>query len=145
MRQHIMTFGLVALFAAALPVAAMAAAPAAMQGGNQQAALKEAKTAHAHALMASNAKSLKMTHTHLHHVVNCLVGPGGKGFDTSVANPCKGMGQGAKLDAAGDSGLEDILDKALAAAQSGLHADTKSAAHKAAKKAAKFLAKAGTQ
>ncbi|HEU0276629.1 MAG TPA: hypothetical protein VFQ95_02225, partial [Rhodanobacteraceae bacterium] len=34
----------------------------------------EVNTAHAHALMAQSATSVKMAHTHLHHVINCLVG-----------------------------------------------------------------------
>jgi hypothetical protein len=35
-----------------------------------------------------------MVHMHLHHVLNCLVGPGGDGFDAAPGNPC-GMAGGA--------------------------------------------------
>jgi len=37
-------------------------------------------TAANHAGLAANAGAIEMVHTHLHHVLNCLVGPGGDGF-----------------------------------------------------------------
>ena len=36
--------------------------------------------------MAAKAADLKTTQMHLHHAVNCLVGPGGKGFDASATD-----------------------------------------------------------
>jgi hypothetical protein len=42
---------------------------------------KEVATAARHAGLAAQAADLKGTQTHLHHVLNCLVGPKGQGFD----------------------------------------------------------------
>lgn len=47
-----------------------------------------------HAGLAANAGNINVVHTHLHHVLNCLVGPGGDGFDAMAGNPC-GMAGGA--------------------------------------------------
>lgn len=47
-----------------------------------------------HAGLAANAGNINLVHTHLHHVLNCLVGPGGDGFDAMPGNPC-GMAGGA--------------------------------------------------
>ena len=41
-----------------------------------------------HAGMASKADAVDMIHLHLHHVVNCLVGKDGKGYDIGSGNPC---------------------------------------------------------
>jgi hypothetical protein len=105
------------------------------QGG----ASNEASVAHAHALMAQSAKTLDMAHTHLHHVVNCLVGPKGEGFDAKAGNPCKGQGNGAIPDSASDAALDAKLKSALAAAQSGLESNTLSAVQADAAKAAAAL------
>jgi hypothetical protein len=43
----------------------------------------------AHAGMALGAADLKLVHTHLHHVINCLVGPSGKGFDAQAEHGVK--------------------------------------------------------
>ena len=93
------------------------------------AATKEAGIASAHAGMAFGAKDLKVTHMHLHHVVNCLVGPAGKGFDANEADPCKGVGNGAIVDAKGDAATESMLQAALAEAEKGLQASSFEAAH----------------
>ena len=34
----------------------------------------------------------KIVYAHLHHTINCLVGPGGKTFDARALNPCKDLG-----------------------------------------------------
>lgn len=47
-----------------------------------------------HAGLAAGAANINVVHTHLHHVLNCLVGPGGEGFDAMPGNPC-GMAGGA--------------------------------------------------
>ena len=41
-----------------------------------------------HAGLAANAANINVVRTHLHHVLNCLVGPGGEGFDAMPGNPC---------------------------------------------------------
>ena len=50
---------------------------------------KQAETIAAnHAGLAANAANINLVHTHMHHVLNCLVGPGGDGFDAMPGNPC---------------------------------------------------------
>jgi hypothetical protein len=78
---------------------------------------KEIATAEQHAGYAQAATELKMVHTHLHHTINCLVGPGGKTFDAKMLNPCKDLGNGAipdSTDAAQKKALQAPLDKARA-------------------------------
>jgi hypothetical protein len=115
----------------------------------QNSAKDEINTAHAHALMAQNATSVAMAHTHLHHVINCLVGPNGSGFDASAGTPCKGQGSGAIPDAAADHALHAKLESALGDAQAGLKSESLSAVQQDAGKAAAALqdgatAKAGS-
>lgn len=116
------------LLAMALPVAAQTADA----GG---AVAKQASTASAHAGMALGATDLKMAQTHLHHVVNCLVGPSGEGFDAAAGNPCKDMGQGGIVDAKGDAATETRLQAALAQAEHGLKSGTLEGAHADAQQA----------
>jgi hypothetical protein len=115
------------LLALALPIAAQAA-------DADSAASKQVSTATAHAGMALGAADLKMAHTHLHHVVNCLVGPAGKGFDAQAGNPCKGAGNGAIVDAKGDTATESRLHAALSEAEQGLKTTTLDSAHADAQK-----------
>jgi hypothetical protein len=103
------------------------------------AAQEAVATAHAHALMAAGADSLEMTQAHLQHVINCLVGPDGEGFDAEAANPCESMGAGALPDSAGSEAERGQLKEALAAAQSGVKADSQESAQKAANSAAELL------
>jgi hypothetical protein len=99
----------------------------------------EINTAHAHALMAQGATSVAMAHTHLHHVINCLVGPNGSGFDASAGTPCKGQGNGAIPDSASDHALQAKLESALGDAQAGLKSDSLAAVQQDAGKAAAGL------
>lgn len=115
------------LLACALPLAVQAA-------DANVAASKQVATATAHAGMALGAADLDMVHTHLHHVVNCLVGTSGDGFDAKAGNPCKDMGQGAIVDAKGDAPTEARLQSALSEAEQGLKATTLDEAHADAKK-----------
>jgi hypothetical protein len=92
-------------------------------GANPAAAAdvkKEIETAAQHAGYAQSSKELKMVHTHLHHTINCLVGPKGKTFDTKALNPCKDLGNGAipDADAATKKKLQAPLDKARAGLKS---------------------------
>lgn len=131
MRKHLARCLPALLLACALPLAAQAATPA--------AASKQMQTAAAHAGMALGATDLKMAHAHLQHVVNCLVGPAGTGFDADTANPCKGMGQGAITDAKGDAATEAKLQQALDDAQAGLKSSGLDDAHAEARKAMESL------
>jgi hypothetical protein len=79
---------------------------------------KELTTAITHAGLASGSSDLKTVQVHLHHVVNCLVGPNGAGFDAGQANPCKDQGDGAIPDAPAEK--QKILLTAVTTAQGGL-------------------------
>ena len=89
-----------------------------LQPAKADDAAKEISTAAAHAGLAAGSTDIKMVQTHLQHVVNCLVGPDGAGFDAKQANPCKDQGAGAIPDAAMDkkAGLEVALKMAKEAA-----------------------------
>lgn len=100
---------------------------------------RQTSTAAAHAGMALGAADLKMAHAHLQHVVNCLVGPSGEGYDAQQENPCKGMGQGAIVDAKGDAAREASLQAALKEARQGASAATLDEAHADAQAAMKSL------
>ena len=43
-------------------------------------------------IAAAQATDLNTVHMHLHHALNCLVGPNGKGFDAKEMNPCAHAG-----------------------------------------------------
>ena len=130
-------------FARYLPALALALVlpMAAHAADTNAAAAKQAATASAHAGMALGAADLKMTRVHLHHVVNCLVGPSGTGFEAKAGNPCKDQGQGAIVDAKGDAATEARLTEALTEAQQGLQATTLESAHADAQKAMTTLQK----
>lgn len=98
------------------------------------AASKEVKTAAAHAGMAMGSADLKMAHAHLQHVVNCLVGPAGNGYDAQAEDPCKGMGQGAIVDAKDDAARQSRLQAAAMQAMQGVKAATVDEAHADAQK-----------
>jgi hypothetical protein len=78
----------------------------------------EVATAAAHAGMAASADDPKMVKAHLHHVLNCLEGPGGADFDAGPGNPCKAMGTGA-IPAAAPAARKN-LDEAVVLAKEGL-------------------------
>jgi hypothetical protein len=109
-----------AAFAAATPAGALAAD-----------AGKQAETAAVHANLASNSSSLSDAQVHLHHVVNCLVGPAGEGFDAKAGNPCKAQGDGAITDST-DAATKKKLTAALAKAKAGLAATDLATAKQAA-------------
>jgi hypothetical protein len=77
----------------------------------------ETVTAATHAELAAEAGDLNGVHSHLHHTLNCLVGPGGNGFDAKELNPCAQSGHGAipdTSDATKKASLEAAADKARA-------------------------------
>ena len=77
-----------AVSAAMIPAAVLADGP------------QEIGTATNHAGLASKAGDMMAVKMHLHHVLNCLVGNGGQGFDASFGNPCNNQGAGAINDTA---------------------------------------------
>ena len=104
-------------------------------------AAKEVQTAATHAGYAADATVLKTVQAHLHHTVNCLVGPKGVGFDAKQLNPCKGQGNGAIPDTA-DVAKKKQLEAALASAKAGLKATTLAGAKADAQKTAALLKEA---
>jgi hypothetical protein len=78
----------------------------------------EIVTAATHAGLAAGATDIAGVHMHLHHALNCLVGPAGHGFDGKELNPCAQSGNGAipdTQDAAKKAALQNAADKATAA------------------------------
>ena len=120
---HLSLVGVVAVFLTTSPASAQA--PDAAQ---------EAATSGLHAGLAAQAGNIEQVHMHLHHTVNCLVGPKGQGFDAREANPCQKLGNGAIPDTI-DSAAKTKLTAALARAQAGLKSDDLAAAKKAATEA----------
>lgn len=84
---------------------------------------QEFVTARTHALMAKRAATLEQAHQHLHHVINCIVGPSAADFDAAAGTPCKGMGKGALHEDAVGPALHKALQAALAQAKAGLKSD----------------------
>jgi len=112
--------GIVTGILIALPASAQAADPA-----------RQVATAATHAGLAAQGASVEQMHMHLHHTVNCLVGPKGQGFDANPGNPCQKLGNGAIPDTT-DQASKAKLTAALAKAQAGLKSDDLTAARKAA-------------
>lgn len=95
-----------------------------------------------HAGMAAKATDLKMVQTHLHHAVNCLVGPAGAGFNAAAGNPCAKAGTGA-IPETTDAAQKAKLEAAVATATPGLAASADIAtAQKAAQATADAVAAA---
>lgn len=98
----------------------------------------EISTAATHAGLAAQATDVNMVHSHLHHALNCLVGPSGMDYDSKEIDPCKNSGSGAIPDtksAAKQKSLEAAADKA----REGIKASDLSAAQKAASETASML------
>ncbi len=123
-------------------VLALAALPLAVPAVTAHAANLpvEISTAATHAGLASKAGTVKMVHTHLHHTLNCLVGPKGKAFDKAELDPCGGLGAGAIPDAR-KAAEKKQLRAAVAEAERGLKADDLGKAQKIAATTASMLKK----
>jgi hypothetical protein len=115
--------GIVTGILTASPVSAQTADPA-----------QEAATGGVHAGLAAQAATIEQVHMHLHHTVNCLVGPAGQGFDAKEANPCQKLGNGAIPDTT-DAATKVKLTAALTKAQAGLKSEDLMVAKKAATEA----------
>jgi len=98
----------------------------------------EISTAATHATLAAQASALDGVHMHLHHTLNCLVGPGGSGFDAKQINPCAGSGGGAIPDES-DQAKKKALEGAANTARAGIAATDMATATKAANEAASEL------
>ena len=98
----------------------------------------ETVTAMTHAELAAKASDIATVQMHLHHALNCLVGPGGAGFDAKNMNPCANAGNGAIPDT-GDAGKKAALEAAATKAKAGLAATDLATAQKDASDAAAAL------
>jgi len=119
----------------AVTAGAIVTLPIAARAADVQAEIANARM---HAGLAAQASSVAMVQTHLHHTINCLVGPGGPGFDPKALNPCQGDGNGAipdEPDAAKKKALQAANDEATA----GLGATGLASAQKDASSVASML------
>src|SRR5690242_2142300 len=82
-------------------------------------AKSEIATAAQHAGLAAAAPDLAQTHMHLHHAMNCLVGPQDADFDKTNTNPCAQQGKGAFPDES-DAEIKTKLQNAMSAAADGI-------------------------
>ena len=92
----------------------------------------ELTTAQTHAGLAAKGTTIDMVHMHLHHSLNCLVGPGGTGFDTTNANPCAKSGNGAIPDST-DAAQKAKLTSIAASAKTGVGSSDLATVQQAAK------------
>jgi len=92
-------------------------------------AKSEIATAAQHAGLAAAAPNLLETHMHLHHALNCLVGPQDGDFDKTNMNPCAQQGKGAFPDE-GDAEIKTKLQSAMSAAEDGIASSDEAIAKK---------------
>ncbi len=81
----------------------------------------EITIAQTHAGLAAKAADIDKVHMHLHHALNCLVGPSGDGFDATNANPCGKAGAGIIPDST-DAAQKTKLATAVSDAKAGIAA-----------------------
>ena len=99
---------------------------------------QQISTASKHAGFAATSGELKDVQKHMHHVLNCLVGPSGKGFDASHGNPCNGQGNGAIPETA-DAATKMKLESALTVTRQAVSTTDLAAAKKGASDVAAML------
>ena len=97
--------------------AALAAVTALVPGVVAADAAQAQATAAQHAGFAAGQGELAGVRRHLHHTLNCLVGPDGDGFDESAGNPCAQAGGAIPqtADSEMQAKLEEIADQVRAA------------------------------
>lgn len=103
--------------------AVQGAVPATVQQQREDGAIPRVVT---FAGLAANAANIDAAHFHLHHVLNCLVGPGGNGFDAAVGNPC--IGTGAAIPQTADTATRVKLENAAIEVRRGISSNDLSAA-----------------
>ena len=87
-------------------------------------------TAAQHAGLAANGTDIAAARRHLHHALNCLVGPDGEGFDASAGNPCAAAG--GAIPQTSDSQLKMKLGEFAAQVRTGIENESLDAAKKVA-------------
>lgn len=99
----------------------------------------ELSIAKTHAGLAVKGTDLKTVQMHLHHAVNCLVGPSGAGFDAAAGNPCGKAGNGAIADTT-DAAMKAKLQTIATDASAGLTTTDMASAQKTAQATADAIA-----
>ena len=89
----------------------------------------EIATAAEHAGLAAAAPNLPQTRMHLHHAMNCLVGPKDGDFDKTNMNPCAQQGKGAFIDASSPE-IKAKLQNAMSLAGDGIASSDEATAKK---------------
>jgi hypothetical protein len=87
----------------------------------------ELSTAQTHAGLAAKGADITAVHMHMHHALNCLVGPAGDGYDATNANPCAKSGAGAIPDST-DAAQKAKLQTAVGLLKTGLASSDMAAA-----------------
>jgi hypothetical protein len=77
-------------------------------------------TAGQHARLAAASDDIDGVRLHLHHTLNCLVGPDGDGFDASAGNPCRSAG--GAIPQTADGSMRDRLNELADEVREGLRA-----------------------
>ncbi|HXC57036.1 MAG TPA: hypothetical protein VNU97_17180 [Rhizomicrobium sp.] len=98
------------------PAALLAASPALADVHGEIIAAIE------HVEYSAAATDIATAHMHLHHTLNCLVGPGGAGFAPKEINPCANAGHGIIPDTT-DAKARSALEAAAAKTRDGLLTD----------------------
>lgn len=96
-----------------------------LAAGNAQ---QEINKALLHADFLIKANTLNHMHMHMHHILNCMVGEHGKGFNAHYMNPCKGLGNGAINDETSAS-KRKLLEQVDKLASVGVTINDHAAAH----------------
>ena len=92
-------------------------------------AASEIATATDHAGYAVAGTNLAAVRMHLHHAINCLVGPQGKEFDSHNDNPCANAGNGAIPDTT-NGATKAKLDSVVVRAEAGISTNDQTTAKK---------------
>lgn len=87
-------------------------------------------TAAQHAGFAAGGTDIAVVRRHLHHVLNCLVGPEGEGFDAAPGNPC--AASGGAIPQTTDATTKDKLQKAATQVRTAIAGSDLDAAKKVA-------------
>lgn len=126
MRPHYFAMG---LLVAAVGLVAMGVSAASLP---ETQVLDQWKTGVQHTKFSQDYSNMKEITTHLQHVVNCIEGQTGPGFEGGAGNPCQGQGNGMVVDAkkAGGKFAQTVwaLELADSIAKAGLKAKSVDAA-----------------
>ena len=125
---RILTLALAAMLLGGVASAQMIEAPSG-------ALAEQLTTAITHSGFSAGAAELAMASTHLGHVLNCLVGEGGEGFNVDWGHPCGGQGAGIASDLAShpqSADLQALVDNAIQLAMWGVTQESLTAVQAAA-------------